>query len=129
MVRSPSAPQVLPPGRLSRGRADLLSSVLLLGFLATSMTQSSIPALSNILHEKEGLSAAQVGLLMSFYFAALASLFSAAADGIAIQAALEPEAFDTSPVLAMLEKAFRLLLQDVERGQPAEQVLLHKTQQ
>jgi hypothetical protein len=41
---------------------------------------------------------------------ALASLFSAAADGIAIQTALDPDGYDPAPAFAMLERAFRLLL-------------------
>jgi AcrR family transcriptional regulator len=48
---------------------------------------------------------------------ALASLFLAAADGIAIQAALDPEGYDAAPVFAKLEQALRLLLPG---GQPSE---------
>ena len=48
--------------------------------------------------------------------AALASLFSAAADGIAIQAALDPLGFDADPVFAKVEQAFRVLLRDAEQA-------------
>lgn len=47
--------------------------------------------------------------------AALASLFTAAADGIAIQAALDPEGFDATPVFAKVERAFQILLQEAEQ--------------
>lgn len=56
--------------RLSGNRADLLSTVLLLGFFAAAMTQSAIPALSTVLREEMALSASEVGLLMSAYFVA-----------------------------------------------------------
>jgi AcrR family transcriptional regulator len=46
--------------------------------------------------------------------AALASLFSAVADGIAIQAALDP-GYDAAPVFAKVEQAFRVLLRETEQ--------------
>jgi AcrR family transcriptional regulator len=46
--------------------------------------------------------------------AALAALFSAAADGIAIQAVLDPLGFDADPVFAKVEQAFRVLLRDTD---------------
>ena len=48
---------------------------------------------------------------------ALASLFLAAADGIAIQAALDPEGYDAGPVFAKLEQALRLLLPARQQGE------------
>jgi AcrR family transcriptional regulator len=51
--------------------------------------------------------------------AALASLFLAAADGIAIQAALDPEGYDAGPVFAKLEQALRLLLPGEPQGEAA----------
>jgi AcrR family transcriptional regulator len=48
---------------------------------------------------------------------ALAALFTAAADGIAIQAALDRDHFDAGRVFAMVERAFRLVLEDIGRAQ------------
>lgn len=53
---------------------------------------------------------------------AVASLFMAATDGIAIQAALDPEGYDPVPAFNKLEQATRLLLhlQDEEEPQKSE---------
>lgn len=44
---------------------------------------------------------------------AIASLFAAAVDGIAIQAALDPEGYDPAPAFTKLERAMMLLLADL----------------
>lgn len=67
-----SPAMIEPDTRLAPRPADRLSVLLALGFFATAILQGAIPVLAPGLRADEGLSSAQVGLLMSAFLLAYA---------------------------------------------------------